>query len=178
MTCMEAQSLITPFINDQLDMATLEAFLEHIKHCKECREELEVYYALLTAMQLLDEDKEVSDDFSKQLNMKIQYSEEKIRKSRYSRIRKRFYLIFITLGFVVISSIQVGTEVFITEPPKKASFLLKYTGIPDRYHYTQKVIYEYDSKAKEYVKLQRQNQRIIYEQLKKESFHWKIKEKE
>ena len=42
---MKAQSLITGFINDELDIGELERFILHIQSCKECREELEVYYA-------------------------------------------------------------------------------------------------------------------------------------
>ncbi|HPU63531.1 MAG TPA: zf-HC2 domain-containing protein [Mobilitalea sp.] len=71
MTCMEAQSLITRFINDELEIVELEEFIKHIESCSECREELEVYYALLTAMKQLDEDKNLSQDFSQELQEKI-----------------------------------------------------------------------------------------------------------
>jgi len=68
---MEAQSLITRFINDELEIVELEEFIKHIESCSECREELEVYYALLTAMKQLDEDKNLSQDFSQELQEKI-----------------------------------------------------------------------------------------------------------
>ena len=97
MTCMKAQSLITGFINDELDIGELERFILHIQSCKECREELEVYYALLTAMKQLDEDKDLSDDYSEELNEKINRAQERIIHLRYNYYRKKSALIIIIL---------------------------------------------------------------------------------
>ena len=56
MTCLDTQRMIIRFINDDLSLEELELFLDHVNSCSECREELEVYYALITAMKQLDED--------------------------------------------------------------------------------------------------------------------------
>ena len=64
MTCTETQSLIKAFINDELNINEQEEFIQHIESCPNCREELEVYYAILTAMKQLDEDKNLSGDYS------------------------------------------------------------------------------------------------------------------
>ena len=42
MTCMEAEKMVIPYINDQLSVTELEDFIEHIKTCENCREELEI----------------------------------------------------------------------------------------------------------------------------------------
>ena len=89
MTCMEAQSSITAFINDEMDIAELEEFIEHIQDCEECMDELDVYYALLTAMKQLDEDRNLSDDFSQELREKIDCSQERIIHLRYNYYRKK-----------------------------------------------------------------------------------------
>ena len=46
MTCREAERLVTPYIQDKLSGDELEAFLEHLEHCRNCQEELEIYFSL------------------------------------------------------------------------------------------------------------------------------------
>lgn len=174
MTCMEAQSNITAFINDQLDMATLEEFLDHINHCSDCKEELEVYYALLTAMRLLDEDKELSNDFSEDLEVKLRVSADKIRRKKNARIRKRFYLMVISLGFIMISSIQVGTAVLIPSKPSKPSFLLNYSGVPKRLDPVDKFIKTYDTQAKIYTSRTREQRARLYRQLEQDKIWYQF----
>lgn len=106
MTCMEAQSLITGFINDELDIDLLEEFIKHVEACKECREELEVYYALLTAMKQLDEDKNLSDDFSQELKEKIERTQERIIHLRYNYYRKKGVMVTIIILLAIFFSIQ------------------------------------------------------------------------
>ena len=54
MDCKTAQSLVIPYINKQLSDEDMEAFLKHIQSCKECYEELEIYYTVHFALQKLD----------------------------------------------------------------------------------------------------------------------------
>ncbi len=170
MTCMEAQSHITAFINNQLDMATLEDFLSHVNQCAECREELEVYYALLTAMKLLDEDKELSDNFKQELDHKLKMSADKIRKTKASRIRKKFYLMMIALSFVIVSSITVTQVIHIPVKPQKPSFVLGYRGVPDYLSPVQNMVQLYDEDARRYTAKRLEIRIRIYEQLKKDGF--------
>ena len=46
MTCKEAESLVMPYIKNELTDEELFEFLEHIEHCPECREELEIYFTV------------------------------------------------------------------------------------------------------------------------------------
>lgn len=165
MTCLEAQSNITAFINDQLDMATLEEFIEHVNHCSDCREELEVYYTLLTAMKLLDEDKELSNQFSQELDWKLKMSAERIRKKKNARIRKKFYFLLLAVGFVIFSSISVTKQVIIYMKPQKPSFLLNYNGIPEDYDPVAKLVKAYDEQARTYVLRKQELHRIMYRKL-------------
>lgn len=104
MTCRKAQGLITTFINDELKIDELEEFIQHIQSCAECREELDVYYALLTAMKQLDEDKHLSDDFSQDLKEKLERSQERIIHLRYNYYRKKGVLMVI----IFLSTIFFG----------------------------------------------------------------------
>ncbi|MBE5963067.1 MAG: zf-HC2 domain-containing protein [Lachnospiraceae bacterium] len=151
MTCMETQNKITLFINDQLDMATAEGFLSHIESCPSCREELEVYYALLTAMKQLDEDKELSTDYNAQLNKKIAWYEEKFRHIKVVHVRKRFYLLFLAILFVMISSIQFGKDTFTEINTQPSSFELEYNGVPSFMNPLTQMMEEYDQGAIEYI---------------------------
>lgn len=44
MTCKEARKSVIPFIHDELSMEETRDFLEHVKDCKGCMDELEIYY--------------------------------------------------------------------------------------------------------------------------------------
>jgi len=103
MTCIKAQSMITPFINNKLSLKEIEEFLDHISSCPICREELEVYYALLTAMKQLDEDKNLSDDFGLKLSQKIVRAQEHILHVKYTYYRKKAILVIamILLAFLM-----------------------------------------------------------------------------
>lgn len=105
MTCVKAQSLITAFINNELEIGELEEFIEHIQDCAECMEELEVYYTLLTAMKQLDEDKHLSDDFKQELQEKIDRSEERIIHLRYNYYRKKGILMMTIFLLAVFFSL-------------------------------------------------------------------------
>ena len=77
MTCIKAQSMIVSFVDNKLSIEELEEFLDHVNSCKTCREELEVYYTLLTAMKQLNEDRNLSDNFSLELKEKLGKSTRK-----------------------------------------------------------------------------------------------------
>ena len=47
MTCREAERLVMPYINGSITDEELKAFVEHIDHCPDCREELEIYLSLI-----------------------------------------------------------------------------------------------------------------------------------
>ena len=53
MTCREAERLVTPYIQDKLSGDELEAFLEHLEHCRNCQEELEIYFMVDVGLKQL-----------------------------------------------------------------------------------------------------------------------------
>lgn len=89
--------MIIDFINDNLSLDELELFLDHVNSCSECREELEVYYGLITAMKQLDEDKILYDDFSMELSAKLEKAQEKIIHSKFAYYRKNVAIIVVIL---------------------------------------------------------------------------------
>ncbi len=152
MDCLNAQRLITPFIKDELSMTELEGFLAHVKECPECREELEVYYALLTAIKLLDEDKEMSNNFTEELDRKIRSCEEHIRKNKLNKVKRRIVFAFVVVGVTVISSLSIRKLSEIPVIPAKPPYILRYSGIPRRYDPMFRIRTEYDALAREHVR--------------------------
>lgn len=55
MTCQEVERMVTPYINDELSGDELEAFLDHIDGCKNCQEELEIYFMVDVGLRQLDQ---------------------------------------------------------------------------------------------------------------------------
>lgn len=133
-------------------MAELEGFLAHVKECPECREELEVYYALLTAIRLLDEDKEMSNNFTEDLNLKIRNCEEHIRRNKLNKVKRRIVFVFVVIGVTIVSSLSIRKLSEIPQAPTKPPYVLRYSGIPRRYDPMYRIRTEYDAMAKEHVK--------------------------
>lgn len=93
--------MITPFINDELTLNETEMFIDHVNSCTECREELEVYYALLTAMKQLDDDQILFDDFSMELSAKLEKAQENIIHAKFTYYRKKGVLMLVILIVMV-----------------------------------------------------------------------------
>ena len=43
MNCTEARRMVTPYVKHELDDRETEQFLDHVEHCKDCMEELDIY---------------------------------------------------------------------------------------------------------------------------------------
>lgn len=54
MNCKQAQRLLVPYINGELDEKEEGEFVKHIRHCRECYEELEVYATVFAGIRQLD----------------------------------------------------------------------------------------------------------------------------
>lgn len=54
MTCKEAEKMVMPYINYELGEKELEAFLNHVRTCDSCKEELEIYYTVAVGLKQLD----------------------------------------------------------------------------------------------------------------------------
>lgn len=61
MTCLEAEKMVNPYINNELSISELQDFMEHIENCENCREELEIYYMVDVGLKKLDEEQGTYD---------------------------------------------------------------------------------------------------------------------
>ena len=102
--CKEIQSNILPFFQGKLDIKQLELFLDHIEYCETCREELEVYYTLHTAMQIL-EDKHHSNESNGKIDLERELYRAREQCRRFHRRRAEKNVLFVFL--VVVTCILI-----------------------------------------------------------------------
>lgn len=114
-----------PFIDNKLSIEQLEEFMEHIRSCPDCMEELEVHYILLTGMRRLDADKELADNFHDDFIEMLNENEDRIIHYKFSHIRKRIILILVISIAAIASSFHIGEYVVqdvLKEEPKTSNY--------------------------------------------------------
>ena len=93
MNCLEAQSKIMAFIENKLPDDELREFIKHVRSCKNCYEELDIYYTLIVGMKQLDESDNISTDFKDSLNNRL--DEEMNRLTAVKRIANSTIMVVI-----------------------------------------------------------------------------------
>ena len=95
MNCLEAQSKIMAFIENKLPDDELREFIKHVRSCKNCYEELDIYYTLIVGMKQLDESDNISTDFKNALDRHL--DEEMNRLTTVKRIANSTIMVVIVL---------------------------------------------------------------------------------
>lgn len=85
MTCKEAEGLVMAYIRHDMDVQTMEEFLEHIDECENCREELEIYYTVSVGLRQLDSGTGVFD-ITGALEESMDLAWLKVRAARLRRV--------------------------------------------------------------------------------------------
>lgn len=93
MTCLEAQSNILSFVEEQLPEDKKVEFVKHMRHCRNCKEELEIYYTLIVGMRQLDNNEELSLDFKYRLDEELTRIENKAKKAQRFKVSS-FSIVF------------------------------------------------------------------------------------
>lgn len=89
MDCKETQRCIRLFLNGELDRRTEQKFVEHIRSCQECREELTIEYLFNVAIERL-ENAEVFDverELEEKLNRAVN------RKKVHGQLKAGFFVV-------------------------------------------------------------------------------------
>lgn len=103
MKCEEVLTKIDAYINDTMSYKEMEEFLDHIKGCPECYDELETYYTISIGMKYLEEEKLEPYNIPKMLR------EDLARKEKFLRHRRVFLGVMLVLGLIL----AIGTAVFL-----------------------------------------------------------------
>lgn len=72
MNCKEAQAYIKPYIEEDMDLDQLAEFMQHIKHCPECYDELEIRYLVREGLLRLEDGE--AFNLKTELNRRMDYS--------------------------------------------------------------------------------------------------------
>ena len=106
MECIEVQGLIHQFIDDKLDERTLTEFLEHIKNCPSCHDDLEATYTVMAVIRLLD-DEEETPDLLGALDRRIEEKEAWLKQQHRAHFLKKLVgaTAFIMAMFLISSMI-------------------------------------------------------------------------
>lgn len=100
MTCLEAQSNIMAFIDKKLPDERISEFVNHMRYCPNCMEELEIYYTLIVGMRQLDNNDELSHDFKEQLNNELDRLESKVKNAKRAKV-STFGIVFATVVVIM-----------------------------------------------------------------------------
>ncbi|MBQ7707137.1 MAG: zf-HC2 domain-containing protein [Lachnospiraceae bacterium] len=115
MTCLEAQSNIMAFIDGKLSDDEVTSFVRHMQNCKNCSEELEIYYTLIVGMRKLDNNEDLPQNFKTLLDEDLDRAKSKVQKAKRFKI-STFGVFFI--GFVIVLFLYYGRilqKVYTTE---------------------------------------------------------------
>ncbi len=122
MDCVQAKSMVNPYIEGTLSDKECLEFLKHVKECRECHEELETYFIVDYALQYLDEeDSDRSYDMQKVLKDDIRWNETRIWRSRLARA--------VTMGSVIVSEIILIMTAVIKFHPSVARMITHHISI-------------------------------------------------
>lgn len=95
MECKEVQKKIHMFLDDKLDSKESLAFIEHIRSCPNCKEELSIEFLVITGLQRLDSAE--AFDLQKELNEKIKTNEDNALKRRKMSRVGFLFIIFLAV---------------------------------------------------------------------------------
>lgn len=82
MKCEEALLKIDAYINDSLSCKETEEFLEHIRECPECYDELETYYTINVGTKYLENENMGSYNIPRMLKENLREKEKYIRRKQ------------------------------------------------------------------------------------------------
>lgn len=89
MDCKEAQRCIHLFLTDGLDGSTERKFVEHVRSCSECMEELTVEYLLLEGINRLEN----ADNINVQKELEDKLDHAMYRQKMYKQLKAGLFLV-------------------------------------------------------------------------------------
>lgn len=98
-SCMETQKHVIPFIDDKLSISDLDAFLYHMEHCPDCKEEYDVYYTMLMGMRFLESDN--MSALKMDSEQKLLSAEDYLYKYKIKFIAKILCFVLLCVGMIL-----------------------------------------------------------------------------
>lgn len=89
MDCKETQHCIQLFLKDELGDDTAQKFVEHVRSCNECMEELTIEYLLSEGMSRLEN----ADDIDVQKELEEMLNRTMVRVKRKKQLKAGLFLL-------------------------------------------------------------------------------------
>ncbi|MEY8336945.1 zf-HC2 domain-containing protein [Lachnospiraceae bacterium 62-35] len=106
MTCQEAERMVIPYIEHNLNDEKLEEFLLHIDACPDCREELEIYFTVFYGLKQLDS--EIGTyNIKEALKEALEASRERVKKVHVLTVLRYVLNTLSVLGTLVAFLVQL-----------------------------------------------------------------------
>lgn len=112
MDCKTAGNMVLPYIHKELSGRDMEEFLEHIKECPDCYEELEIYFTVSVALRKLREDREKSYDIQRVLRDELKSARRKMTRRKIMRIGARITIIAAEVILLVVLLTRLETNLY------------------------------------------------------------------
>jgi len=103
---MEAEKMVIPYINDKLSLVELEDFIDHIKTCEKCREELEIHYMVDVGLKKLD-DENATYDIVGDLKRKLEDSVSALNRALAFQVAGYTVGTLMSMSLIVMVLMQV-----------------------------------------------------------------------
>lgn len=104
MDCTKVQSMIEPFLKNELNDSDKDFFISHVRSCKACMDELEVYHVVYSVVDQLDNDTEDENvDYMATLEHKLTRQETKVKRRKvYRQIAISMILVIILVAICLL----------------------------------------------------------------------------
>ena len=80
LTCKDVEKMVASYVDEELDINELEAFMSHVETCANCREELSIQFLVSTGLKSLEAGNNF--DLNYELLESIEHSKKKVQKKR------------------------------------------------------------------------------------------------
>lgn len=103
MECKEAEKLIGKFIDDEMEYKEIIQFMEHIRECENCKEELAIQFLVSEGMANLEEG--AAFDLQGELDRRMAMMEKRVVRHenlRYFSYVVEFFAIVLIIIFIVL----------------------------------------------------------------------------
>ena len=102
MDCKETEKNINRYIDGSLSPGEMEDFLNHVKRCKSCYDELETYYTIRVAMGYIEEGADHTYNIGDMLQADMQQKRAYIQKVKRKKIS---FFVITLLGYISLFDI-------------------------------------------------------------------------
>ena len=98
MECKKMEQLIKLYIDENIDLESLQTLLQHMDTCRSCRDELEIGFLVKEGLQSLEEGE--TFDLTKELQRKLEHSRKVL--AIIDKIRISIYILEMMAGIVLV----------------------------------------------------------------------------